>query len=154
MMAEEGWDEGQDSEELFEFAMHERQYRDYKSGVAAERFRQDLESRRAAAGAPIVVKRPVVEMPEFDLDALLAKYPDAKPLQAPVKGQMLWQIDVEDRCAAPVAGTEVAEGEAAGYVQAYYGMEPVVAPTSGRIVAVTAPQGKKVGKGEIVALYQ
>ena len=30
MMKEEGWDEGQDQEELFEFAMHERQYRDYK----------------------------------------------------------------------------------------------------------------------------
>ncbi len=154
MMAEEGWDEGQDSEELFEFAMHERQYRDYKSGVAAERFQQDLESRRAAAGAPIVVKRPVVEMPEFNLDALLAKYPDAKPLQSPVKGQMLWQVDVEDRCTAPVAGTEVKAGEAAGYIQAYYGIEPVVAPTSGRIVAVTAAQGKKVEKGEIVALYQ
>ena len=34
MMKDEGWDEGQDQEELFEFAMHERQYRDYKSGVA------------------------------------------------------------------------------------------------------------------------
>ncbi len=30
----EYWDRGEDEEELFEFAMHERQYRDYKSGVA------------------------------------------------------------------------------------------------------------------------
>ena len=29
---------------LFEFAMHERQYRDYKSGVAKERFQKELES--------------------------------------------------------------------------------------------------------------
>ena len=44
MMLDEGWDFGQDDEELFEFAMHERQYRDYKSGVAKERFQKELES--------------------------------------------------------------------------------------------------------------
>ena len=38
MMKDEGWDCGQDDEELFELAMHERQYRDYRSGVAKERF--------------------------------------------------------------------------------------------------------------------
>ena len=43
MMEEEGWDRGEDDEELFEFAMHERQYRDYKSGIAKERFQKALE---------------------------------------------------------------------------------------------------------------
>lgn len=33
-MDENGWDYGEDDEELFELAMHDRQYRDYKSGVA------------------------------------------------------------------------------------------------------------------------
>ncbi len=32
-MEENGWDRGQDDEELFEFAMHEKQYREYKSGA-------------------------------------------------------------------------------------------------------------------------
>ncbi|MBO7541768.1 MAG: oxaloacetate decarboxylase, partial [Bacteroidales bacterium] len=41
MMEEEGWDCGQDDEELFEMAMHERQYRDYKSGVAKKKFEED-----------------------------------------------------------------------------------------------------------------
>ena len=153
MMSDEGWDEGRDSEELFELAMHERQYRDYRSGVAKERFEAELESRKAVAGAPIVVTRPVVEMPKFDIDALLKRWPDAKPLQAPVKGQMLWQIDVDDRSEAPTEGTAVRAGEAAGYVQAYYGIEEVIPATDGRIVAVTAAQGAKVEKGEIVALY-
>ena len=154
MMADEGWDEGPDSEQLFELAMHERQYRDYRSGVAKERFEAELESRKAVAGAPIVVTRPVVEMPKFDIDALLKRWPDAKPLQSPVKGQMLWQIDVDDKSTAPAEGTLVKAGEPAGYVQAYYGIEEVIPAADGRIVAVTAAHGAKVAKGEIVALYR
>ncbi|MGM9780510.1 MAG: oxaloacetate decarboxylase [Candidatus Cryptobacteroides sp.] len=154
MMKQEGWDCGEDDEELFELAMHERQYRDYRSGIAKERFNKELEELKAKAGAPIVVKRPVVEMPEFDLDSLLAKYPGATPLQAPVKGQMLWQVDVADRSTAPAVGTKVEKGEACGYIQAFYGIEQVLPAVSGQIVAVTAAQGKKVEKGEIIALIR
>ena len=154
MMKDEGWDCGQDDEELFELAMHERQYRDYKSGIAKERFNKELEELRAKAGAPIVVTRPVVEMPEFDIDEYVKKFPKARPVQAPVKGKMLWQIDVIDDSKAPVAGTPVKAGEACGYVQTYYGNEEVIPAVSGRIVAVTAPQGKDVVKGEIVAFVE
>ncbi len=154
MMKDEGWDCGEDDEELFELAMHERQYRDYRSGVAKERFNKELSELKAKAGAPIVVRRPVVEMPEFDIDRYVEKYPKATPLQAPVKGRMLWQIDVEDDSCAPVAGTAVKAGEACGYVQTYYGMEEILPAVSGRIVAVTAPQGKPVVKGEIVAFVE
>ena len=152
MMKEEGWDEGQDQEELFEFAMHERQYRDYKSGVAKERFNKELEELREKAGAPIIVGRPVVEMPEYDIDKLLAQFPVAVPVQAPVKGKLLWQIDVADESSAPVAGTKVEAGKACGYVQTYYGMEELIPAIDGRFVAVPAKQGKDVVKGEIVAL--
>lgn len=154
MMKDEGWDCGQDDEELFELAMHERQYRDYKSGIAKERFNKELEELRAKAGAPIVVTRPVVEMPEFDIDEYVKKFPKARPVQAPVKGKLLWQIDVIDDSKAPVAGTPVKAGEACGYVQTYYGNEEVIPAVSGRIVAVTAPQGKDVVKGEIVAFVE
>lgn len=154
MMKDEGWDCGQDDEELFELAMHERQYRDYKSGIAKERFNKELEELRTKAGAPIVVTRPVVEMPEFDIDEYVKKFPKARPVQAPVKGKMLWQIDVIDDSKAPVAGTPVKAGEACGYVQTYYGNEEVIPAVSGRIVAVTAPQGKDVVKGEIVAFVE
>ena len=154
MMKEEGWDCGEDDEELFELAMHERQYRDYRSGIAKERFNKDLEAFREKAGAPIVVKRPVVEVPEFDLDALLTKYPKATPVQAPAAGQMLWQVDVNDKSTAPAVGTKVASGKPCGYVQTWYGMEELLPAADGQIVAVTAPQGKKVQKGEIVALIQ
>ena len=153
-MKEEGWDEGQDQEELFEFAMHERQYRDYKSGVAKERFNKELAELKAKAGAPINVVRPVVEMPKFNVEEYASRYPHAVPVQAPVKGQLLWQVDVDDNSTAPVAGTAVKAGEAMGYIQAYYGMEEVVPAVSGRVVAVTAAQGSKVAKGEIIAFVE
>ena len=154
MMKEEGWDEGPDQEELFEFAMHERQYRDFRSGLAKQRFNAELEDFRAKAGAPIKVTRPVVEMPEFSVEEYTEKYPHAVPVQVPVKGQLLWQVDVDDDSSAPVAGTAVKAGEPVGYVQTYYGREDIVSARDGRIVAVTAKQGKNVVKGEIVAFVE
>ena len=153
-MKELGWDAGKDDEELFELAMHERQYRDYKSGVAKERFNKDLEAAKAKAGAPIVVTRPVVEMPKYDVDKIAEKYPKAVPVQVPVKGQLLWQYDVDDASAAPVVGTEAAAGKPLGYVQTYYGIEEIVPAVSGRVVAVCAKQGDMVAKGEIIAFVQ
>ncbi len=154
MMKEEGWDEGQDQEELFEFAMHERQYRDYKSGVAKERFNAELKDLKAKAGAPINVVRPVVEMPAFDVEEYAKRYPHAVPVQVPAKGQLMWQLDVDDDSSAPVAGTEVKAGKAVGYVQTYYGIEEIVSAIDGRIVAVTGKHGNKVAKGEIVAFVE
>ncbi len=154
MMKDEGWDCGQDDEELFQLAMHERQYRDYKSGIAKERFNAELEELRAKAGAPIVIKRPVVEMPEFSMEEYTQKYPKAVPVQVSVKGQLLWEIDLDDESKAPVIGTAVKAGKAIGYVQTYYGREEIISAIDGRIVAVTGKQGKNVAKGEIVAFVQ
>ena len=154
MMKDEGWDVGQDEEELFEFAMHERQYRDYKSGLAKERFRADLEAAKAKAGAPIVVERPVVEMPKFDVDEIVKKYPWAVPGQAPVMGQLMWQYDVDDASSAPVVGAEVEAGKPMSFVQTYYGFEDVTPAVSGRVVAVCAMQVDLVVKGEILAFVQ
>ena len=154
MMKEEGWDRGQDDEELFEFAMHERQYRDYKSGIAKKRFETDLEAAKAKAGAPIIVTRPVVEMPKFDIDALVAKFPNAKPIQSPVKGKVLWQYDVADASTAPNIGTEFKQDKPVCYVEAYFGPMEVPAPVTGRIVAITAKQGDNVEKGEILGFIE
>ena len=154
MMKEEGWDCGEDDEELLNMAMFERQYRDYRSGIAKERFNKDLADLKAKANAPIVVTRPVVEMPKFSVDEYVAKYPKATPVQVPVKGQLLWQVDVDDASAAPAVGTAVKAGQVIGHVQAWYGMEEVVAAVDGRIVAVVGKQGDNVAKNEIVAFIQ
>lgn len=127
MMALEGWDCGQDDEELFEFAMHERQYRDYKSGVAKERFNKELETLKMSGSVPV---------------------------QAPERGQMLWEVDVTDGSSAPVVGAPVRAGEVVAHVQTYYGMEEVLSAVDGRIVIVSASQGQSVAKGEIVAYVE
>ena len=154
MMTEEGWDFGEDDEELFEFAMHERQYRDYKSGIAKERFKKDLEAAKEKAGAPIVITRPVVEVPKYDVEKIAGKYPKATAVQAPVKGQLIWQVDVDDDSTAPVVGTEDEAGKAMSYVQTYYGMEEVIPAVSGRIVAICSKQGDMVAKGEVIAFVE
>ena len=151
MMEEEGWDRGQDDEELFEFAMHERQYRDYKNGIAKERFERDLESARAKAGAPIIVTRPVVEMPKFDVEKILEKFPTAVPVQATVNGQLIWQYDVAQASSNPNIGDKVEAGQPVCFVQTFYGLEEIKANFDGKIVMVCANHGDKVVKGEILA---
>ena len=128
IMETEGWDYGQDDEELFELAMHERQYRDYKSGLAKKRFEKELTEIRIKT--------------------------DTVPLQAPVKGQMLWQMDAEDVSMAPAVGTEVKAGDVMGYVQTYYGMEEILSPTDGYVIEISRHQGEPVSKGETVALVK
>jgi len=146
-----GWEYGEDDEELFELAMHDRQYRDYKSGLAKQRFNEDLEKMKEKAGAPIVVTRQVIEVPAFDAEAIAAKYPDAKPLQSTVSGQVIWQVDVDDVSTAPVIGTEVKEGDVVCFIQTYYGIEEVKALASGKIVQIETKQGAKVQKNQVLA---
>ncbi len=150
-MVENNWELGEDDEELFEFAMHERQYRDYKSGVAKQRFEQELEAAKEKAGAPIIVKRPVLEVPKFDVEKLLDKYPNAKPVQSTVKGQLLWQYDLADKSSAPNVGEPVEEGKPVCFIQAFYGLEVIKAPKTGKIVQINAKHGDIIEKGEIIA---
>ncbi len=42
-MKKNKWNLGENDEELFEFAMHETQYRDYKSGLAKKRFEEEIQ---------------------------------------------------------------------------------------------------------------
>jgi pyruvate carboxylase subunit B len=153
-MEKNGWDCGQDDEELFELAMHERQYRDYKSGVAKQRFEQELEQARQKAGTPKIVTRAVVEVPSFDVETLRKEYPSAIAVQAPCSGQILWQIDYVDRSTPPVPGTAFKAGEPICWVQNYYGIEAVPAPADGKILEVEFSQGKMVEKNQVLAFLE
>jgi len=153
-MEKNGWDCGQDDEELFELAMHERQYRDYKSGVAKQRFEQELEQARQKAGTPKIVTRAVVEVPSFDVETLRKEYPSAIAVQAPCSGQILWQIDYVDRSTPPVPGTTYKAGEPICWVQNYYGIEAVPAPADGKILEVEFSQGKMVEKNQVLAFLE
>ena len=146
-MEENGWDLGPDEEELFEFAMHEKQYREYKSGEAKRRFNQELEEKMKAkfekAGGEVKIP---------DLRAL--RHPNAEPVVAPVGGRILWDIDFNDKSTTPAPGTVYKEGDIIAQIQAPYGQEPVVALWPGKIVEAVAPQGKLVEKGETIAFIE
>ena len=150
-MKDLGWEEGPDKEELFEFAMHERQYRDLKSGIAKNRFLQELEQAKQKSGVPIVVKRPIIEMPMFKIEDVVKEFPDAKPVHAPCKGQVLWQYDLDDVSTAPFNGDKIEKNAILCYIQSYYGIEEVRSGYSGNIVATYKKQGEQVQKGEIFA---
>lgn len=151
-MKEKGWECGPDDEELFELAMHDRQYRDYKSGVAKQRFQQELEMAKEKAGTPKVVVRPIVEVPSMDIESIRVKFPTAEPVQAPCGGQLIWQIDVMEKSTAPVIGTQYKAGDTICMVQTYYGFEPVNAMFDGKLVQIDAEQGKKVVKNQVIAV--
>ena len=146
-MEENGWDLGPDEEELFEFAMHEKQYREFKSGEAKRRFNQELEEKMKAkfekAGGEVKIP---------DLRAL--RHPNAEPVVAPVGGRILWDIDFNDKSTTPAQGTVYKEGDIIAQIQAPYGQEPVVALWPGKIVEAVAPQGKLVEKGETIAFIE
>ncbi len=146
-MEENGWDLGPDEEELFEFAMHEKQYREYKSGEAKRRFNQELEEKMKAkfsqGGADVKIP---------DLRAL--RHPNAEPVVAPVGGRILWDIDFNDKSTTPAVGTSYKEGDIIAQIQAPYGQEPVMALWPGKIVEAVAPQGKLVEKGETIAFIE
>ncbi len=144
-MKANGWDRGKDDEELFEFAMHEKQYRDFKSGDAKKRFEMELE---AAIKAKYATQN--VEIP----DIRLLKYPNAEPIVASVSGRVIWELDFTDVSKEPVHGKMFKESEPLYSVQTRFGMEHVASFCTGRIVGVEKKQGDLVNKGEIVAYIE
>ena len=146
-MEENGWDRGQDDEELFEFAMHEKQYREYKSGEAKRRFNQELEekmSKKAEQGGMKLNREELLKM----------RHPQAEPVTAPVSGRMLWEADILDKSSAPACGKSFKEGEVMGFIAAHYGQETVPALWNAKFVEAVAQQGDLVNKGDIIAFVE
>ena len=147
-MDENGWDYGQDEEELFELAMHPEQYRNYKSGQAKKNFLADLQKAKdAALGSKVTPEQ---------LSAF--KHAKADAIVAPVKGQVFWEFNGDGECAPtvePFIGKDYREGDAFCYLQAPWGeFVTVPAALGGKLVEINAKQGAKVNKGDVIAYIE
>jgi len=147
-MDENGWEYGQDDEELFELAMHPEQYRNYKSGQAKKNFLADLQK---AKDAKMGSKLSVEELAAF-------KHAKADALVAPVKGQLFWEFNGDGECAPtvePYIGKEYKEGDVFCYIVATWGeIVTVPAALGGKLVEINVKQGSKVNKGDVVAYIE
>ncbi len=144
-MEEKGWNRGQDDEELFEFAMHDKQYRDFKSGEAKRRFEVELE-----AAIKEKFTKQNIEIPNIRL----LKYPNAEPIVAPATGRVIWELDYNEGSKEPVYGKLFRESDPICTLQTRYGMEQIGSFCTGRIVGVEKKQGDMVRKGEIIAFIE
>ena len=140
-----GWDRGQDDEELFEFAMHEKQYREYKSGLAKEQFNKDLLERmeKAAKGG-----QQVTFISAADKRAIL--HPSSAPVEATQAGTVLWELDYNEDSHAPAFGKLYRQGDLVCYLQTQHGIEPLTASQDSRLVAIDKQQGDKAVKGDAI----
>ena len=140
-----GWDRGQDDEELFEFAMHEKQYREYKSGLAKEQFNKDLLERmeKAAKGG-----QQVTFISAADKRAIL--HPSSEPVEATQAGTVLWELDYNEDSHAPAFGKLYRQGDLVCYLQTQHGIEPLTASQDSRLVAIDKQQGDKAVKGDAI----
>jgi pyruvate carboxylase subunit B len=141
-MDENGWEYGQDDEELFELAMHPEQYRTFKSGMAKKNFLADLQKQK---DAKLGTKMKPEELAAF-------KHAKADALTAPIAGQVYYEFSGEgacEPCLEPFIGQQYKEGDTFCYIQAPWGeIVPIPAALGGKLVEVAAKQGAKVRRGD------
>ncbi len=145
-MDENGWEYGEDDEELFELAMHDRQYRDYKSGVAKQRFLSDLQHAKDAA----LSKNGMTEEEIVNL-----KHKKADPIIAPRRGQVLYDVSFDGHQVEPFVGRRYHHDELFCSISTPWGEnEDVYVGFDGHIVEVCVKPGQVVNSGEVIAYIE
>ena len=148
-MKEQGWDTGQDDEELFEYAMHPQQYENYKSGKAKEAFEKDLAERKKPAETPTAVS----------VDAPMTFAP--KSLNVNVNGE-LFKVTVSYDGASESSTAPIQQEAPSQAPVAMNGAatKEILAPLEGKIYMTKDSTekalkiGDKVSKGDIVCYIE
>ncbi|MEM8895967.1 MAG: biotin/lipoyl-containing protein [Bacteroidota bacterium] len=152
-MQEQGWDTGQDDEELLEYAMHTTQYIDYKSGKAKANFEADLAKKKGAASTPVSTDKPAV--------AVAPTQP--KSLNIDVNGEQ-FKVHIsygEDATTpAPAPSTNGQSSNESPKVAVTGNLKEILAPLEGKVFFTKegGEQAKKVGDvikaGDIVCYIE
>jgi pyruvate carboxylase subunit B len=134
-MEENKWSPGDDDEELFELAMHDRQYRDYRSGVAKTRFLKEVEDKRAEmmqGGPARVSKKQLLFAPEAGTVLIYS-------------GTTSTYFSEEELIST---GDEVKKGEILMYLMIGKSVSDVRSDRDGVVNKVLVRSGDKVKKGD------
>ena len=169
-MKENGWEFGEDDEELFELAMHPEQYRAYKSGKAKADFEKDLAERKAkrnASSAVAEMPRQIKVSVNGQTYEVNIAYGNETPVEAtaPVAGtevptgegaDLLAPLEgkfylVKDNSETPKKiGDKVAEGDILGYIEAMKTFNAIRADRSGIIKAIIPASGDSVEEDDVI----
>ena len=140
-MKDNGWDSGDNDEELFELAMHDRQYRDYKSGQARIRFVKEVEDKKN----------------ELER-ATSAKSSREKILLSPETGIVLFYSGTTYTYTGDndfmTAGQHVKKGDILFYVNNDKTYSEVIADRDGTIKSISVKRGAKIKKGDPVIEFE
>ena len=149
-MDENGWDYGQDDEELLELAMHPEQYRRYKSGAAKGDFEKDLAAAKAeaaSAGAGAGAAAPVAQPSTMQIEV------DGQKYRVRVSyGDEVGAGDAQESAAAPAAASSPNSASGTG--------EPVVSPLEGKFYftkdssETPIKEGDRVQEGDVVGYVE
>lgn len=136
-MQENNWDLGQDDEELFEFAMHDRQYRDYKSGIAKQRFNDELKKIREDASKP-------------EGTGHIKADPSKKDISSPYMGRIFYNLNYFMEEKAIELGNIVKKGQRICYIENNNTYDEIVSDYDGEVDEIFFPHGDIVSKGDVI----
>jgi len=167
-MQDNGWDFGQDDEELFELAMHPQQYRLYKSGQAKKDFEADLAKRKAekASKGGVAIQFPqtvtvdvngvkyavTIGANDGTAPAKSASAPVAKgvgkELSAPLEGKFYLVKNSGDP--AVKVGDKVKKGQTVCYIEAMKTFNAISAECDGVITEICFKSGDSVSEDDVI----
>ena len=166
-MQEQGWELGQDEEELFEYAMHPAQYEAYKSGKAKADFEADLAKRRAAkaeGNAPAKPQSVVVTVNgasykvEISYDGNVAAQETTVQAAAPTSGGKELLAPLEGKFflvnstgeTAKKVGDRVEAGEVVCYIEAMKTFNAIKTEFGGVITSIRLNAGDAVNEDDVL----
>ena len=138
-MDDNAWEYGPDDEELFEYAMHERQYEDYKSGLAKNRFQEEL-------GKLKEEKHPVKSSDKQQPDEAL----NARSIKSPYLGTVYFNMNYYMREDDMTVGTQVVKGQRLCYILSDLNYREIVSEYDGEITDIYYKQGESLHKGDVI----
>lgn len=141
-MIQNGWELGENDEELFELAMHDRQYRDYKSGAAKLRFDEEFEGLANKQASKSVKQAPVSNNPKI------------KEIRAPYMGKIYFDLSLEMDTERVQSGDAVTVGQRLCYIESYHSYQEITSEFEGKIKNIYFENGDFVNKNDVIMMIE